>query len=127
MGVDTNFHPVRHGGNHFLQDRAAMKAGNFTGISGFPNQDSAMWASQGSIRARERDHLWFGDVVIVAWRRQMLDAINVFINGGPTIGVGDLRAPTEVCSFQGMLPKIINWRDLNCSRIEGSPKYPTKR
>ena len=29
----------------FQQDRAAMKAGNFTGITDFPNQDVAMWVS----------------------------------------------------------------------------------
>jgi len=110
-----------------MQDRNVMARGNFTGILGIPNQDMAMWTGMGTIRAREHDHLSPGDEAIVTFRRQMVDAVKSFANGGPAIGTGDLRAPTEVCSFQGMLPKIINWRDLNCSRIEGSPKYPTKR
>ena len=33
--------------NLYLQDRAAMKAGNFTGINGIPNQDIAMWEWHG--------------------------------------------------------------------------------
>ena len=38
----------------YLQDRAAMKAGNFTGISGIPNQDIAMWESMGPIADRSQ-------------------------------------------------------------------------
>ena len=127
VDVDAAFRPVRHVDNHFMQDRDVMARGNFTGILGIPNQDMAMWTGMGTIRAREHDHLSPGDEAIVTFRRQMLDAVKSFATGGPAIGTGDLRAPTEVCSFQGMLPKIINWRDLNCSRIEGGPKYPTKR
>ena len=127
VDVDAAFHPVRHVGNHFMQDRAAMKAGNFTGILGISNQDLAMWAGMGAIRARENDHLAPSDIAITTFRRQMVDAVKSFVNGGPAIGVGDLRAPTETCSFQGMCPKFINWRDLNCSRIEGGPQYPIKR
>ena len=33
----------------------AMKAGNFTGIKGFPNQDIAMWVTMGPIADRTRD------------------------------------------------------------------------
>jgi phthalate 4,5-dioxygenase oxygenase subunit len=127
VDVDATFRPVRHLGNHFMQNRAAMKASNFTGISGIPNQDLAMWAGMGAIRARENDHLAPSDTAIMAFRRQMLDAVKSFVNGGRAIGTGDLRAPTEVCSFQGMLPKIINWRDLNCSRIVSDKQYPIKR
>ena len=41
--------------NDYLQDRAAMKAGNFTGISGIPNQDIAMWEGMGPISDRSKE------------------------------------------------------------------------
>jgi len=110
VDVDAAFHPVRHVGNHFQQDRAAMKAGNFTGIPGIPNQDLAMWVGMGPIVDREHDRLGASDMAIVAFRRQMLDAVKSFANGGPAIGVGELQIPAEVCSFQGVIPKTIDWR-----------------
>jgi phthalate 4,5-dioxygenase oxygenase subunit len=39
--LDAQFNPLRNHANKFGQDRAAMKAGNFTGITGIPNQDMA--------------------------------------------------------------------------------------
>jgi phthalate 4,5-dioxygenase oxygenase subunit len=97
-------------GNHFMQDRTAMKAGNFTGIPGIPNQDLAMWVGMGPIVDREHDRLGASDMAIVAFRRQMLDAVKSFANGGPAIGVGELQIPAEVCSFQGVIPKTTDWR-----------------
>src|SRR5215470_9807927 len=47
VDVDRNFDNVRTRANLYLQDRAAMKEGNFTGIAGIPNQDIAMWESMG--------------------------------------------------------------------------------
>ena len=41
----------------YLQDRAQMKAGDFTGIHGIPTQDMAMWESMGPIADRSQDHL----------------------------------------------------------------------
>jgi phthalate 4,5-dioxygenase oxygenase subunit len=49
-------------------------------------------------------------MAIVAFRRQMLDAVKSFANGGPAIGVGELQIPAEVCSFQGVIPKTTDWR-----------------
>jgi phthalate 4,5-dioxygenase oxygenase subunit len=110
VDVDNAFHPARHVGNHFKQDRAAMKAGNFTGIPGIPNQDLAMWVGMGPIVDREHDRLGASDMAIVAFRRQMLDAVKSFANGGPAIGVGELQIPEAVCSFQGVIPKTTDWR-----------------
>ena len=87
-----------------------MKAGNFTGIPGIPNQDLAMWVGMGPIVDREHDRLGASDMAIVAFRRQMLDAVKSFANGGPAIGVGELQIPAEVCSFQGVIPKTTDWR-----------------
>ena len=48
-GVDVgkNFDGIRTRANLYGQDRAATREGNFTGISGIPNQDIAMWGIDG--------------------------------------------------------------------------------
>jgi phthalate 4,5-dioxygenase oxygenase subunit len=43
VDVDRLFRKMRTRDNDFLQDRAAIREGNFTGIHGMPNQDIAMW------------------------------------------------------------------------------------
>ncbi len=40
VDVDTDFNSVRNAGNLYRQDRAAMQAGNFTGIPAFPIRTS---------------------------------------------------------------------------------------
>ena len=54
VDVDANFNGIRTRENDYLQDRAAMKAGNFTGIQGIPNQDIAMWEGMGPISDRSQ-------------------------------------------------------------------------
>lgn len=87
-----------------------MKAGNFTGITGFPNQDIAMWVTMGSIADRTHDRLGASDLAIVEFRKQMLDAVRAFAQGAPAIGTGDAAIPASVCSFQAIVPKTTDWR-----------------
>ena len=87
-----------------------MKAGNFTGISGFPNQDVAMWVTMGPIANRTHERLGASDLAIVEFRRQMLDAVRAFQGGEEAIGTGAARIPESVCSFQAIIPKSTNWR-----------------
>lgn len=87
-----------------------MKAGNFTGISGFPNQDVAMWLTMGAIADRSHDRLGASDLAIVEFRKQMLDAVVAFQRGEPAIGTGDLAIPASVCAFQAIVPKTTDWR-----------------
>jgi phthalate 4,5-dioxygenase oxygenase subunit len=112
VGVDLNddYTMRRSSDNRFLQDRAAMKAGNFTGISGIPNQDIAMWTTMGPIADREHDILGASDVAIVEFRRQMAAAAEEIGGGAPAIGTGSMRVPTGVRSYQRILPKTTDWR-----------------
>jgi len=41
--------------NRYLQDRDAMKRGDWTGIQGIPTQDMAMWESMGPITDRSQE------------------------------------------------------------------------
>jgi phthalate 4,5-dioxygenase oxygenase subunit len=96
--------------NRFGQDRNAMKAGNFTGITGFPNQDIAMWVTMGPIANRGKDRLGASDLAIVEFRRTMLEAVRAFQQGQPAIGTGELAIPHTVCAFQSIVPKTTDWR-----------------
>ena len=113
VGVDLDeyYRPLRTMDNRFWQDRNAMKAGNFTGITGFPNQDVAMWVSMGVIADRTHDRLGASDLAIVEFRKQMLEAVKRFQADGVAIGAGDLAIPRHVCSFQAIVPKETDWRE----------------
>lgn len=108
--LDERYRPLRNRENRFWQDRKAMKAGNFTGITGFPNQDVAMWVTMGSITDRTRERLGSSDLAVVEFRKQMLKAVRAFLAGEPAIGTGELAATPDVCSFQAMVPKTMDWR-----------------
>ncbi|MEI7447014.1 MAG: MarR family transcriptional regulator, partial [Burkholderiales bacterium] len=110
IDLDGRYRPLRTEDNRFWQDRQAMKAGNFTGITGFPNQDVAMWVTMGPIADRTRERLGASDLAVVEFRRQMLGAVRAFAAGAPAIGTGEQRVPAEVCAFQAILPKADDWR-----------------
>ena len=117
VDLDEKYVPLRTRANHFWQDRGAMKAGNFTGITGFPNQDIAMWVSMGPIADRTHDRLGASDLAIVEFRKQMLEAVRAFEGGAPAIGTGELRIPPGVCSFQAIVPKTTDWRGFAVSYV----------
>ena len=71
VDLDARWEPRRTLANHHLQDRQAMKEGDFTGIRGIPMQDLAMWTSMGPITDRTRDRLGASDLAIVEFRRIM--------------------------------------------------------
>jgi len=122
VDLDATYRPLRNRDNRFWQDRAAMKAGNFTGITGFPNQDIAMWITMGPIADRSRDRLGASDLAIVEFRRQMLDAVRAFARGEPAIGTGPSRIPRSVCAFQAIVPKTTDWRAFAASYVWTDPQ-----
>src|SRR5258708_15334419 len=83
--IDEHFMKKRTLQNRYLQDRAAMKRGDFTGIEGIPTQDMAMWESMGPISDRSRDHPGSSDVAGVQFRRMMVAAAKKFREGPPPI------------------------------------------
>jgi phthalate 4,5-dioxygenase len=112
MGKDLNadYQPLRNMSNRFWQDREAMSAGNFTGITGFPNQDIAMWVTMGPIANRTQERLGGSDLAIVQFRRQMVAAVQAFAAGADPIGLGEKALPQQIAAFQAMVPKTSDWR-----------------
>ncbi|MNX85206.1 Phthalate 4,5-dioxygenase oxygenase subunit [compost metagenome] len=117
IDLDLEYRPLRSVENRFWQDRQAMKAGNFTGISGFPNQDVAMWITMGPIADRSNDRLGASDLAIVEFRRVMLDAVRAVQRDEPAIGEGAQIVPNKICSFQAVLPKTIDWREFDATPV----------
>ena len=117
IDLDANWEPRRTLANHHLQDRQAMKLGDFTGIRGIPMQDMAMWASMGPITDRTRDRLGASDLAIVEFRRIMVDAVRRFVADGIAIGA-EPRTDAALCAFEGVIPKTDDWRTLR--RIAGA-------
>ena len=115
--LDDKYVPLRNRANNFWQDRDAMKAGNFTGITGFPNQDIAMWVTMGPIADRTHERLGASDMAVVEFRKQMLEAVRAFQAGAAAIGTGDLRIPSSVVAYQAIIPKTSDWRSFSGSYV----------
>jgi phthalate 4,5-dioxygenase oxygenase subunit len=123
IDVDRNFDGRRTLANLYLQDRAAMKAGNFTGIAGIPTQDIAMWESMGPISDRSKERLGASDVAVAAFRRLMVEAARTMQNGGPAIGTTEPHlAHASISSYEGVVAKSSNWRSLG-----GGSEAPRER
>jgi phthalate 4,5-dioxygenase oxygenase subunit len=132
VDLDRGYAPLRNMENRFWQDRNAMKAGSFTGITGFPNQDIAMWVTMGPIADRTCERLGASDLAVVEFRRRMLEAIRAFQAGEPAIGTAESSVPAEVCAYQAILPKSTDWRSYDARYVwdengaELEPSYSTK-
>jgi phthalate 4,5-dioxygenase oxygenase subunit len=116
--LDASWTPRRTLANHHLQDREAMKRGDFTGIRGIPMQDQAMWTSMGPIADRTRDRLGASDLAIVEFRRIMVDAVRRFVADGTVLGDDSPSPEAPLCAFEGIIPKTEDWRTLR--RVAGA-------
>ena len=118
--LDAAFRPIlRHASNDYLQDRQAMRDGNFTGLPGIPNQDIAMWESMGRISDRTSERLGASDIAVIQFRRLLLDAVQRFQDGEGTIGLTAPHLPqAKLRSYQGIVAKTEDWRKLGASDEE---------
>jgi phthalate 4,5-dioxygenase oxygenase subunit len=118
VDLDDDWVPLRSRANDYWQDRAAMKAGDFTGIKGIPSQDMAMWETMGKIANRGDEKLGVSDLAIVQFRRQVVAAVKRFRDGGPAMGTQPRPPLSKLSSFEGVVPKSTDWRTLAVSEEE---------
>ena len=122
IDLDANYRKIRNLDNRFLQDRGAMKQGDFTGITGIPAQDMAMWESMGRITDRSQDYLGASDLAVAQFRRQMVAAAKRMQEGGPAFGTTEPHiSATKLSSFEGVVPKATDWRRLGVAAEELTP------
>ena len=118
VDIDQNYRRKRTLANNFLQDREAMKRGEWTGIKGIPAQDMAMWESMGPITDRSEDHFGSSDLAVAQFRRMMVAAAKKYADGGPAIGTTEHVAHVKLASFEGVVPMSVDWRTLGVPGAE---------
>ncbi len=119
IDVDEKYRNKRTRANDYLQDRQAMKLGNFTGIYGIPNQDIVMWETMGAIADRSADRLGASDLAIVEFRKQLVEAAQAYQKDGTVIGRTHPVIPHRYLrSFEGVAPKSTDWRTAGVSDEE---------
>ena len=119
IDCDASFRNTRTLENDYLQDRQAMKLGDFTGVPGIPNQDVVMWETIGPIADRSSEILGASDLAIVEFRRIMVEAAQRFALEGVAIGAQQPRVPhAKLHSFEGVVAKGYDWRTLGASPEE---------
>jgi phthalate 4,5-dioxygenase oxygenase subunit len=134
VDVDGRYRKIRTLENNYLQDREAMKNGDFTGIRGVPNQDVAMVESMGPIVDRTRERLGASDQAIIEFRRTMVEAARRFADGGPVIGTREFAAHAQkpyvqqalLRAFEGILPKDTEWRVLDTAGAQRAPSQSSR-
>ena len=120
IDLDQDYRNRRTRDNNYMQDRNAMKLGDFTGIRGIPNQDIAMWESMGPIADRTRERLGASDLAVVEFRRLMVEAAQAMRDGGPVLGRTEPHTPhVSISSFESILPKSTDWRTFGCGQAAG--------
>jgi len=110
LDLDAEYRKSRTRANNWLQDRAAMRAGSFTGIEGVNNEDIAMQESMGAIYDRRKEHLGTSDVAVIRMRRIMLDGVRKFTDGAPPVGLAEPVAYETLHAEERMIPKGTDWR-----------------
>jgi phthalate 4,5-dioxygenase oxygenase subunit len=117
IDLDENWRKKRNLENRFLQDRAAMRRGDWTGIQGIPAQDMAMWESMGPVTDRSEEVAGASDLAVAHFRRMMVAAAEKVRDGGPAIGTTEPRVPhVDLATFEGIVPKTTDWHTLGAKQ-----------
>jgi phthalate 4,5-dioxygenase oxygenase subunit len=128
-GVDLDERDFLRGSraNRWLQDRAAMKAGDWTGIPGFQNQDIAAQESMGGsggVVDRTREHLGMSDIAIIRMRRRMLENVNRHEHGETPIGLQPGVRQHLIMSEQRVIPIDTPWQTVGGHALD--PAVPAR-
>ena len=114
MGVDldADYRKVRSRANTWLQDRAAMDAGSYTGMHGVNVEDIAVQESMGPVFDRRKEHLGASDTAVIRMRRVMLDGVRRFIDeGAPAVGLAEPVAYETLRADERMIPHGLRWQE----------------
>jgi nitrite reductase/ring-hydroxylating ferredoxin subunit len=101
--------------NMWKQDREAMKAGHWTGITGRGNayEDFVVQESMGPIVDRSQEYLGTCDRVIYRARKMLLDALQRFEDTGELSFAGPDVEYNRIRAISFAYPKTMNWRDID--------------
>ncbi len=119
--------PRRNRRNKHLQDRAAMKRGDWSGIEGVNSQDFAMVESMGPIVDRTREHLGASDVAVIRMRRRLLDAIRAFQAGAEPLGLDPAIPYDRIAADERVVPIETPWQAVGAFAGEDVPTVAPAR
>jgi phthalate 4,5-dioxygenase oxygenase subunit len=114
-GRDTDAHdrPVRNRTNNWLQDRAAMREGRWSGLAGVNLEDIAMQESMGAIYDRRKEHLGTSDIGVIRMRRLMLDAVRTFAaDGRAPLGLAMPVPYARLRAEEATIPLARSWKEI---------------
>jgi phthalate 4,5-dioxygenase oxygenase subunit len=113
VDLDRNWFRIAQVDNWFNQDRAAMENGtSWTGIQGFSNQDMACQESMGPVVDRTAEHLGNSDIAIIRMRKRMLEAVRLFQDGKPLIGLDPNLPYDKIRTEQLIVPIDQPWQSV---------------
>ena len=96
--------------NGFRQDRAAMRAGHFTGLPSLTPEDLVVAVSGGGIRDRRQEHLSTADAAIARMYRVLLKSARQVREGGKPVAYG--QSVAHLRGRRVTLPQDADWRSL---------------
>jgi phthalate 4,5-dioxygenase oxygenase subunit len=96
--------------NYFLQNRASLKQGKFSGFHSFTQEDAAVVMSAGPIKDRTQETLAPADAAVMRYYRMMLQMAKSVAAGGSPIGVD--ADPRRIQGRNSTLPAESDWRGL---------------
>jgi hypothetical protein len=118
--IGPDFRRERTPANHYLQDRAAQRTVDYTGIvdgtdeGEFLAHDACATESMGALYDRGREHLGVSDKGVIAVRRYLIDAVQAFQAGQPPPHLVADPAQNhfeDVDTFAATIPAGASWRD----------------
>jgi phenylpropionate dioxygenase-like ring-hydroxylating dioxygenase large terminal subunit len=96
--------------NHYLQNRASLKAGKFSGFHSFTQEDGAVVMSAGAIKDRTKEVLAPADAAVMRYYRMLIQLANGVAAGEKPIGVD--ADPRGIAGRNATLPHGVDWRTL---------------
>ncbi len=96
--------------NGYRQDRAAQRAGHFTGLVSFTQEDAVCSISSGGIRDRSRELLCASDLAIAKLYRTLLGAVRKLRDGEAPTGLH--ADTTRIIGTSGAIGADQDWRTL---------------
>ena len=96
--------------NRWHQDRDLMRAGHFTGLYSFTQEDVAVTVSAGAIRDRSKEMLSVADLAIGRLYRVLLNSVRHVAEGRPPVGANS--DTKSIRGANGSLQPGIDWRTL---------------
>jgi phthalate 4,5-dioxygenase oxygenase subunit len=102
--------PERNRQNRHLQDRAAMRDGNWSGIPEVNCQDFTVVESMGPVVDRSREHLGASDVAVIRMRRRLLGAVRAFQAGEAPLGLDPTIPYGRIATDERIVPLDTPWQ-----------------